>query len=304
MTAGGRIAFFTMILAVGIISFIYAKEIQIYLESLADLIKIHPVIGSFCFSFGLGISSMFFFPTTFPSILAGSIFPFWLAVPVVILGEQIGIILSFIIGKSLLREWIHSLVDRDARTRAIDRAVGEEGLKLVFLLRLTPVFPFGLCNYILAATRINLSTVCLASLGGNLPGCLIYVSCGALLGTNMETPLKVKLILGLIALGFAVGSSIFMTLFAQKALRGVVDLETLPEEIVIDNEVVSEDGDALLRRTSSQFTNPEDLSDIEAQLEPVRQVSEWTPKEKRILQTTTLGLTAYFIIGFGIIAFI
>ena len=57
-------------------------------------------------------------------------------------------------------------------------------------------------------------------------------------------------------------------------------------------EVVSDDGDFLLRRSSSsQATDPE------SQIPLIRQTPDWTPKEKRTLQYTTAGLIAYFMVG-------
>ena len=66
----------------------------------------------------------------------------------------------------------------DARFAAIDRAVGREGRKIVFLLRLSPVFPFNLLNYALGLTQVRLVDYVIASLG-MLPGTLLYVHLGA-----------------------------------------------------------------------------------------------------------------------------
>ena len=41
------------------------------------------------------------------------------------------------------------------RFAAIDRAIGAEGRKIVFLLRLSPAFPFSLLNYALGLTRVR-----------------------------------------------------------------------------------------------------------------------------------------------------
>ena len=67
------------------------------------------------------------------------------------------------------------------RFAAIDRAVGAQGRKIVFLLRLSPIFPFNLLYYALGLTRVRLADYLVASLG-MIPGTLLYVYSGKLAG--------------------------------------------------------------------------------------------------------------------------
>ena len=57
----------------------------------------------------------------------------------------------------------------------------DQGLKIVTLLRLSPVFPFNLLNYGLGLTRVRLVDYVLACFG-MLPGTLLYVYYGRLAG--------------------------------------------------------------------------------------------------------------------------
>ena len=59
--------------------------------------------------------------------------------------------------------------------RAIDRAVEREGLKIVLLLRLSPIFPFNLLNYALGLTGVRFTDYVIASIG-MLPGKLCSTS--------------------------------------------------------------------------------------------------------------------------------
>jgi uncharacterized membrane protein YdjX (TVP38/TMEM64 family) len=54
-------------------------------------------------------------------------------------------------------------------------------LKIVLLLRLSPVFPFNLLNYGLGLTRVRFLDYLLASIG-MLPGTLLYVYYGMVAG--------------------------------------------------------------------------------------------------------------------------
>ena len=64
---------------------------------------------------------------------------------------------------------------------AVDQAIGREGLKIVTLLRLSPVFPFYLLNYALGLTKVRLRDYVIAC-GAMLPGSPVYVYSGKLAG--------------------------------------------------------------------------------------------------------------------------
>src|SRR5206468_12667832 len=72
------------------------------------------------------------------------------------------------------------------RFAAIDRAIGREGLKIVLLVRLSPIFPFTLLNYALGLTRVAVRDYVVGSLIGMLPGTLMYVYLGSLVTSLTE----------------------------------------------------------------------------------------------------------------------
>jgi uncharacterized membrane protein YdjX (TVP38/TMEM64 family) len=80
-----------------------------------------------------------------------------------------------------LRRWIEQRIAGYPRFRAIDRAVGEQGFKIVLLTRLSPVFPFNLLNYAFGLTRVRLGPYVLASWLGMIPGTIMYVYLGSAL---------------------------------------------------------------------------------------------------------------------------
>jgi uncharacterized membrane protein YdjX (TVP38/TMEM64 family) len=66
--------------------------------------------------------------------------------------------------------------------RSIDRAVAQEGFKIVTLTRLSPLFPFNLLNYAFGITQVSLRDYVLGSIG-MVPGTILYVYLGSLLGS-------------------------------------------------------------------------------------------------------------------------
>ena len=93
---------------------------------------------------------------------------------------------SFLLGRSALRERVARRVASDARFAAVDEAVGRSGFRIVFLLRLSPVFPFNVLNYALGLTRVRLRDYVLASWLGMLPGTFLYVYLGSLATSAAE----------------------------------------------------------------------------------------------------------------------
>ncbi len=87
---------------------------------------------------------------------------------------------SFLLGRTVARDWIGRRVATQPRFAAVDEAVGREGFKIVALLRLSPLFPFNLLNYALGLTKVRLRDFVLASWIGMLPGTALYVYLGSL----------------------------------------------------------------------------------------------------------------------------
>ena len=91
--------------------------------------------------------------------------------------------IAFLLGRTVARGWIAARVLRDPRFAAVDAAIEREGLKIVILLRLSPVLPFGLLNYALGLTRVRLRDYVLGSFVGMLPATFLYVYLGSLVTT-------------------------------------------------------------------------------------------------------------------------
>src|SRR5438552_15216038 len=74
---------------------------------------------------------------------------------------------------------IEAIAKRNETFLNIDNAIGKEGPKLIFLLRLSPVIPFNLSNYFYGLTGVRFWPYVLASWIGMMPGTFLYVYIGA-----------------------------------------------------------------------------------------------------------------------------
>jgi uncharacterized membrane protein YdjX (TVP38/TMEM64 family) len=112
--------------------------------------------------------------------------------------------------------------------QAIDEAVRKEGLKIVLLTRLSPIFPFTLLNYAYGVTGVSLKDYLLGC-AGMIPGTIMYVYIGSLAGslatigtsapaTNPALQWTIRLI-GFIA---TVAVTFYVTKIARQALASVI----------------------------------------------------------------------------------
>lgn len=120
--------------------------------------------------------------------LAGSyLYGFWIGMLLVSIGSTIGAFLAFMLARTVGRERVRTWLARDLRFQSIDRAVGEQGAWVVFLLRLTPLVPFNLLNFGLGLTSVRPLPYLLATWLGMLPGTMLFVLVGAGLGAQKTT---------------------------------------------------------------------------------------------------------------------
>jgi uncharacterized membrane protein YdjX (TVP38/TMEM64 family) len=128
------------------------------------------------------VACVMFVPGSILTIGAGVLFGVVRGSIYVSIGATLGATAAFVLGRYLMRDWVARRIERNARFRAIDDAVGREGWKIVALTRLSPVFPFNLLNYAFGLTNVSLLDYVAASWAGMIPGTVLYVYIGSLSG--------------------------------------------------------------------------------------------------------------------------
>lgn len=139
------------------------------------------------------------------------------------LGATLGAVAAFLVGRYAARAWVEAKVQGDPRFKAVDRAIGREGFKIVLLARLSPAFPFNLLNYACGLTRIGLGPYAAATALGIVPGTLLYVYLGTLAGglaglstRKRSAPEWALLVVGLLA---TAALAAYASRVARNALR-------------------------------------------------------------------------------------
>jgi hypothetical protein len=107
-----------------------------------------------------------------------------------------------------------------SRLAAVDEAIGEQGWKIVALLRLSPAVPFNLQNYLYGVTAVRFWPAVLASWVAMLPGTFMYVYLGSLGRTAAAggtTPLE--WVLRVVGLAATVVVTVYIARLASAAIQ-------------------------------------------------------------------------------------
>ncbi len=191
-------------------------------------------VGAIAFILLYVVATVAFLPGSILTLGAGVVFGVVLGSIYVFIGATLGATAAFLVGRYLARGWVSKKIAGNQRFKAIDEAVGKEGLKIVILTRLSPVFPFNLLNYGYGITGVSLKDYVIGSLG-MIPGTIMYVYIGSLAGSlatigaeagqaNPTVQWAIRII-GFIA---TVTVTIYVTKIAKKAL----DQAILEPEII------------------------------------------------------------------------
>jgi uncharacterized membrane protein YdjX (TVP38/TMEM64 family) len=152
--------------------------VQQWLRSFSDWVAQMGVAGILIFIVVYAVATVLMAPGSILTIGAGFAFGLWKGFLAVSAGATLGASLAFLVARFIAREKIEAIAQRNEKFRNIDTAVGRQGAKLIFLLRLSPVIPFNLSNYFYGLTAVKFWPYVLASWIGMIPGTLLYVYIG------------------------------------------------------------------------------------------------------------------------------
>ena len=160
---------------------VIGRELGAYVPRFAAWVEGLGVWGPVVFIAGYAAATVAFVPGSLLTLGAGAIFGLVRGVAYVFIAASIGATLAFLVSRYVARSAIERRLGSNEKLASIDDAVGEQGLKIVMLLRLSPVFPFNALNYGLGLTKVKLRDYVVAHLG-MLPATVLYVYYGKLAG--------------------------------------------------------------------------------------------------------------------------
>eukprot|EP00526_Cylindrotheca_closterium_P016912 CAMPEP_0113612692 /NCGR_PEP_ID=MMETSP0017_2-20120614/6237_1 /TAXON_ID=2856 /ORGANISM="Cylindrotheca closterium" /LENGTH=313 /DNA_ID=CAMNT_0000521747 /DNA_START=133 /DNA_END=1074 /DNA_ORIENTATION=+ /assembly_acc=CAM_ASM_000147 len=148
------------------------------LDQVVQSVESMGFLGVVYFGVAYTIAEVLAIPAIPLTASAGYLFGPVVGTSVVLFSASIAAAVSFVIGRTILRTYVEGVLDDYPKFKKIDRAIGKEGFKLMFLLRLSPLFPFALSNYLYGASSIDFTSFFFGTLFGFAPGTLAYVYSG------------------------------------------------------------------------------------------------------------------------------
>ena len=189
-----------------------ALPVPEYVTSFQDWVKGYGVVGWFIFIVVYALTAFALIPGSLLTLAAGVIWGLG-GFPIVIVGATIGSAISFLAARYLFKDRVQEKVAQYPKFRAVNEAIGEEGWKVVGLLRLSPALPFSLQNWFLGVTPVGFWPSQIATFFGIMPGTLLYVWIGSLggqaAGDGMSTA---KWVVG----GLGIAATLLVTVIVTK----------------------------------------------------------------------------------------
>lgn len=195
-----------------------------HLPALENWIATHGWLGALFFVAAVIVSTSLFVPDTIFAVLAGVLFGVGWGTLAVVCASLLTASVDFAISRQLLQDPVRRWLAANPRLAAIEQAVKREGLRFLFLLRLTPIHPVTV-SYVLGATQTRFSTFLAASLGLIL-GLFVEVYFGyvarhvAMVAGQVSEHSTLHTVLTIAGLLACVAVLVYVTRLARRALAG------------------------------------------------------------------------------------
>lgn len=163
---------------VEVVQAIASADPQEVLQNSVEYIEGLGPLGYVYFSLIYIVAEMFAIPAVPLTASAGYLFGVVPGTCIVLFSATIAAGGAFIIGRLFLRDFIEGIISKSRKFLAIDEAISRKGFQLVLLLRLSPLLPFALSNYLYGMTKVNFFEYLAGTALGFAPGSIGFVMSG------------------------------------------------------------------------------------------------------------------------------
>ncbi len=118
-------------------------------------------------------------PASALTLTAGLAYGAW-GFPLVVLSATLAAAVAFLLGRYVAHARVNRWISGKPKLLALNKAVSDDGWRVVGLMRLSPVLPYGLQNYLFSVTNVKFIPFVLATLVGIMPASALYVYIGSL----------------------------------------------------------------------------------------------------------------------------
>ena len=130
------------------------------------------------FALDVLINALGFLPSIFFSTANGLLFGVVPGIIISWLAETVGVVLSFMIMRYILRDTAHKVIEKSEFLLKVDDFSGKNGLVMMLFARSIPYFPSGIITALGAISQISLRDYIIANLIGKFPSTALEVVVG------------------------------------------------------------------------------------------------------------------------------
>ena len=130
------------------------------------------------FALDVLINALGFLPSIFFSTANGLLFDVVPGIIISWLAETVGVVLSFMIMRYILRDTAHKVIEKSEFLLKVDDFSGKNGLVMMLFARSIPYFPSGIITALGAISQISLRDYIIANLIGKFPSTALEVIVG------------------------------------------------------------------------------------------------------------------------------
>jgi len=157
------------------------------LEPLQDWVKGFGTGGAFVLALLIMLVTTVGVPGSLSAIVSGLALGMWVGMLTAWVGITAGAGLCFLLSRWFFEDRVAAYVEKRPRMALAQRALRERGWRVLLLLRLTPLVPLIITNYVSGVSGVKLSQAILATAIGIVPAMFVYVGLGAAGSSEPET---------------------------------------------------------------------------------------------------------------------
>lgn len=137
------------------------------------------------------IAVIFAVPGFALTIVAGPIFGLWWGTLYVVIASNIGTQITFFISRFAGRDFIARIIKHESFLDKISKKFEKNDFLVMLYIRLIPLFPFNVINYLCGLTPVRYKSYTIATFVGMLPGTFVYVYLSTSAVNIRENPLGI-----------------------------------------------------------------------------------------------------------------
>ncbi len=173
------------------------------------------------------IASIFFIPISGMLLVAGTLYGFWMGYLLAAFSGLLSVAITYGLGKKLWRSRVEALRRDHPRFESVYEAISRHGPILVFLIRLNPLLPFAVLNYLFTIPKLDFRKYLLCSFLGMTPDIMFYLYVGQV-GKGMLENEGGPTFWSYIIIGSVIATTVIAALIINRVIRKAAHPDPLP----------------------------------------------------------------------------